>query len=561
MIVKKSLVSAFVATLLGAQAVASAATPVDAAGPDEAAAPTQEAKPVTETAYSSILTAINIGPILQYIVQPTTMCTRWNGTACAPGDMTNPSFRQILLLPAGYQEADRAQFWSDFATFRNKMANSGTVWSTQKRDRILWIGYFLPGDALGPSANFGAYIAPHPVRGLALTLSNQGVYDKVDELKATALTTLNPMGTMVIFNAIPTEKVTANAAPPSFTGKSFGIAKMTRGDLGTGYIASHEMAHASLNFLDEYVEAGMEDLNIHSIDALTPLVIFDGSWAGAWLAINNLIGRYDYRMSDVLAGNGNVNIATQSVPSTVYSPISAPMRYDYEGGMFFGRGTFHMMGDNLMNDDHVVRGAGDSFAYAHSGDQQEQIETAFGDQAYRANDRLRAAGPLTDWIPSLGSSTHVLWYDGDKLNHAHGTQAYAVEVGWYDREWYTAWWGPFPYPAYNDVWKSALKYVYPQKHTINLAASAAYNLADLLQGIVCESGMITEVKGFKLCLQPISQMAPAFIPALNLIFETPYEETDIPNNQWFTKFWWHVATFNKTTPSGWTAWSSYYRAF
>ena len=26
---------------------------------------------------------------------------------------------------------------------------------------------------------------------------------------------------------------------------------------------------------------------------------------------------------------------------SVYSPISGPQRFDYEGGMFFGRGTFH----------------------------------------------------------------------------------------------------------------------------------------------------------------------------------------------------------------------------
>src|SRR5262249_59497319 len=119
------------------------------------------------------------------------------------------------------------------------------------------------------------------------------------------------------------ESVTANWAPPPLPVRSFGIAKMTRKDLDSPYIATHELAHASLNFLDEYVESGMEELNIHSVDPFTPLAQFDGSWSGAISAIQTLIGYYDIKISDILAANGNVNIATTSTPCTVRSPISS----------------------------------------------------------------------------------------------------------------------------------------------------------------------------------------------------------------------------------------------
>src|SRR5262249_22552750 len=183
-------------------------------------------------------------------------------------------------------------------------------------------------------------------------------------------------------NAIPDQKVTANAAPPSFTGKPFGVAKATRKDLGNPYVVTHELAHASMNFLDEYVEQGLEEVNMRSFDVATPLVLFDGSWSSAIKAISNLFGIYSYEISEMLAANGNVNIALQAYPSTV-GPGSE--YYPYEGGMFTGRGTFHAAGNNLMNGNNVMRGPDDGFGYAHSSDQQQIIDLAFTGDFYRAN--------------------------------------------------------------------------------------------------------------------------------------------------------------------------------
>jgi hypothetical protein len=507
---------------------------------------------------SNIASTITISAGWLQLLYPTSKCVRADGSACAAGDMTNATYKQIVILPTGYTSSDYSQYWDDFDTVRNLVTHADQSWSTQYASRLIFVGYWLPGNPLGPTANFGAYIGDHPVRGYALTLSNDAVYSKVADIKASALTTLNPIGTLVLFNAIPDQSVTANAAPPSFTGKPFGIAKATRKDLGNPYVVTHELAHASMNFLDEYVEQGLEETNMRSFDVATPLVLFDGSWSSAITAISNLFGVYSYEISEMLAANGNVNIALQAYPSTV-GPGSE--YYPYEGGMFTGRGTFHAAGSNLMNGNHVMRGPDDGFAYAHSSDQQSIINLAFAGSFYRVNNRLRTAGPVDGWPLELGSSTHVMMYDGDKLNHFQGTQKYTVQVGWYDRVWDTCWWGFVPYPCYTDVWRTAQKDVFPVRHTINLPTTSAYAIANLLQSVACGIG-ITTVGSFKLCDQPLNTVATNFLPTLS--FPMPYEETDVPASQWFTNYWWRFRTWNgpaSSNASNWTGWSNFYRSF
>src|SRR5262249_54588960 len=143
---------------------------------------------------------ISISTIWLQLLQPISKCYRGDGTACASGDMANPWYKQVLILPTGYQDADYSQFWQDYDSIRNQMTHAGTTWSTQKAGQILFVGYWLPGPALGPTANFGAYVGPHPIRGYALTLSNDAVYSKVSDLHASAMPNLRPMGTLVIFN-------------------------------------------------------------------------------------------------------------------------------------------------------------------------------------------------------------------------------------------------------------------------------------------------------------------------------------------------------------------------
>jgi hypothetical protein len=479
---------------------------------------------------------------------PAWKCARGDGSACTRQDLANRAQRQILVMPTGYADTpeDRAAFWIDFDTVVAQLSNTGKVWSTQKKTQLLYVGYFASG------ATFGGSVAPHPVRGYALTLSQDAVYAQVDALRGTLLPELLPMAVGVVFNDFQTG-ITANATPPSFSKRPYGIAKMNREQLKGGYVAAHELAHAALNFLDEYVEPGFEDLNVHLLDTATPFLSFDG-------AISDRFGVYDYNVSEILAANGNNNIALSSSPSTVTSP--GRERYLKEGGLFFGHGTFHEAGNNLMSSNQVPHGPDNDFAYAHSPSQNMVIESAFGAGPYRANDRLRNAGPRNGWPAALGSATTVMLYDGDKNHSFQPTQSYAVQAGWYERTWRTCWAGPFPYPCYTDVWRVAEKKVTPQRRTVGLPAANLYGLTNTMQSVLCGTGM-TEVAmanaaPFKLCEQPLDQVGSGFLPTFT--FQTPYQDTDVPANQWFTTYWWRFSSNNGVWSSGFTGWSSFYRS-
>jgi hypothetical protein len=517
------------------------------------------------TPVSSTISISQLGPIQIPIwwFKPNWKCVHWNHTPCSSTEMANPWYRQVLILASGFQDADYDVYWSEFDRVVDMMTNAGTVWSTQKRDQLLFFGYFTVGGALNTdTATFGGAVNPHPIRGFALTLSNDAVYNQVDNVIRKEITHLHPLGVGVLFNTFQTG-VTANAAPPSFTGRAYGVAKFTREDLNErgSYITSHEMAHASMNFLDEYVEAGLENLNIRSLDALTPLALFDWTWSGLGDALADAFGIYDYNISEILANNGNVNIALSSWPATVGG--GQQFSFPYEHGMFFGRGTFHAAGMNLMNSNSSMRAGDDGFGFAHSAPQQNLIDVAFTNNITRANDRLRNAGPKNGWPLALGSTTHVMLFDGDKLNHFQPTTFYDVQVGWYDRQWHTCWWGPFPYACYDDVWKTAETYVLPADRSIDLKASVLYGLTGLVQDVACAVGF-TEIKKpdggvFKICDQSLDTVATAFLPTFK--FHMPYQDVDVPADQWFTTYWWRFRTCNGQLYSGMTGWSSFYRSF
>lgn len=502
-------------------------------------------------------------PNLTINIQPTWKCRRGDGVTCSTTEMANPAYRQIVVLSTGYQETERAQFWADFDVLVARMANTGTVWSTMKRDKILYVGYFVGGGAVNTAtASFNGAVATGLGGKPTLDVSLPAVTAKIAELTANALPSLKPMAVDVLFNDAQAG-VATHAIEPKLLGKAYGVAKMNRDHLQSGYIPTHELAHAALSFADEYVEAGLEDMNIRSFDVATPLALFDGSWSGSVRAISDLFGVYDYNMSEILAGNGNGNISLSAWPSTVYSPISAPQNFAYEGGLGFGRGVFHQAGNNLMNGNLVMRAADDGFAYAHTPNQTLTINTAFGDAAYRANDRLRAAGPKDGWRLEMGSTTTVMLYDGDKNNPVQPTTEYVVQVGWWERQWKTCWATFVPYPCYDDVWTTAQKSLRPTRRSIDLKATSLYGLANLAQSTLCGVGVTEIAKSdgtpFKLCTQPLSGIASAFLPTFKLL--TPYEEVQVPASQWFTTYWWRFATHNGTTYSGWTGWSSFYRSY
>ena len=519
---------------------------------------------VATPAAAQTFTINPIGSIYSWLY-PTWKCVKADGSYCGATEMANPYYKQVLILSTGFADSERPAFWADFDKTVSLMTYSaGTSWTAQRASQILYIGYFIPGGALGAAdAVFGGKVAQHPIRGYALSLAQSAVYSQIDSIRYWTIPQLRPIGAAVLFNTFQTP-VTANASPPSLVNKPFGICKYTRQDLveRQAYVPTHELAHASLNFLDEYVEQGFEDLSMKQIDVATPLVLFDWTWGGLVNAVGNFLGVYDYNISEILSNNGNDNMATVPGVTTVYTPGWNGQWYGYEGGMFFGRGTWHQAGSNLMNGNNVMRGWDDGFAYAHSPSQQQVVDNAFDGGIRRPNDRVRNAGPMNGWPLAFGSSTHVMLFDGDKNHHFHPTQQYYVQVGWYDRQWSTCWWGIFPYPCYNDVWTTAGNWLYPEYRSINLPMSSLYGLAKLAQQLVCAAG-VNEVSSnggtIRLCDQNLDTIANNFLPTLN--FPVPYQDVSVPASQWFTTYWWRFATWNGRATSGYTGWSSFYRSF
>jgi hypothetical protein len=492
-------------------------------------------------------------------------CSTGDSKACTMDQLADPvRFKQVVVMPAGFTSKEAADFKAEFFHTIQSVTNITTeVYSSKYRSQILYIGYFVPGGALNtPESSFGAKVFAHPIRGKALTLSTSAVMASLETLRTRVKWSLKPWSVLTIFNSFE-DNVTANTSPPSFLDKPYGIARFSRIDLNGHYVAMHEMAHGSLNFLDEYVEGGLEETSISSLDALTPLAILNDSWGGWIKAFENLIGMYEYKISETIAAAGNDNIDVTNHPSRVSTPGYTPNDYEYEGGMFFGRGTYHDRGSNIMNGNNVMRAFDDGYDYAHSGSQKEVVKQAFESPnvAGRPNDRIRNAGPLGSWRSEFGSTSHVMLYDGDKAHRYHPTQTYDVQVGWYDRKWKVCFGlGFVPYPCYDNVWKTAQKSVPLEKRYLEIKTTSLFGLAQLAQSVACKVGFTefgTGGKKFNLCELTVEQMADAFLPSL--VFQMPYQDVSVPSDQWFTTYYWHFRTNNGTFTSGWTGWTSFYR--
>jgi len=278
-------------------------------------------------------------------------------------------------------------------------------------------------------------------------------------------------------------------------------------------------------------------------------------------ALLNLIGTYNIKLSEVLAANGNDNIDVTKYPSRVATPNYTQNNYEYEGGMFFGRGTWHDRGNNIMNSDHIKRGADDGFDYAHSGSQMEVVKNALDQTktAARPNDRIRNAGPMGIFDLTFGSGAKVILFDADKHHVFHPTASYDVQVTWTDRSWAVCWkWG-VPYPCVELKQKTVQKNVRPNKRYIDLETSKLGWLAGLLQNVMCSTGIASMVSGdANLCEMSVDEMTSNLLPSIKFLM--PYQEVNVPADQMITSYYWRFRTHNASFTSGWTGWSEFHRA-
>lgn len=493
-------------------------------------------------------------------VSYSTWCRRGDGGQCTQAQLRDPSrYKQILVLPAGFNSSEYATFIGEYDKLIANMENAGpSVYSNEHRDRILYVASWTPGGALNtPEALFEARLLNNPFRGKALTLNQDAVIGAVNAIRSDELPWLRPWSVLVIFNNLE-NGVTANASPPTQFGKPYGIARVTRQHLNNTYVAPHEVAHSGLNLLDEYIEDGLQDLSIRSLDILTPLVLWDfGDFLG------NLFGVYQYQISEIISANGNDNIDISRYPSRVNTAGYNHNEYENEGGMFFGKGTYHDKVANLMGSNRPGMSPEDGFDWDHSASQRGVIRQAFDPAAgpQRPNDRIRNAGPVNGW-PVVGSAVNVLLFDADKNHHYQPTRSYEVQVGWYARLWNTCWWGPFPYPCSTNTWTTAQKTVSPTPRSIVLKGTALYGVATIARDVVCGLGLGSLPVGgttVDICALPVDQLAGAFLPSLTFI--VPYQQVSVPASQWSTKYYWRFRTRNAARTSGWTGWSSFYRSF
>lgn len=487
----------------------------------------------------------------------TSWCVRGDTQAeCNDAEKNNRvGYRHILVLPIGYKSSEYQAFRDDFQRMIEVSGDTpGNPYSEQHRGRILYWGWWTPGSDLeGDSPAFGGRIIVHPFRGTGITIDLDAVIEGTERYMSVIEPLSNPWAVVALYNTMDAEPV-PNASPPGFLGRPYGIAKMTKGHLYNykpSYTMAHEVGHAGLNFLDEYIEEGFENLNINSFNAATFSILLNGTWSGFGDAFNTIVNRYQFRLSEILAGNGNENIDVTEYPDRVWSPHS-PDQYAAEGGMFFGRGTYHQLGDNLMNSSRTVRMQGDSFAYEHSISQKRVVKQAFEEpwSAPRANNRIRNAGPTgkLSWA-NFGNRTTVLLYDGDKNHHYHPTTAYQVKVAYCpklvrsckDSEW--------------RYWTSPI--VLPSRNEIELEQTALFGLASFIQRTACAFGVRT-ISDVQICEDTLSGMADKLLPTM--VFPLPYQKVEVPTEAIATKYFWQFRTYNGTHWSGWTGWSHFSRA-
>jgi hypothetical protein len=488
-------------------------------------------------------------------------CMTGERQACAPHHFKNPKkYRQILIFPTGYTHSDYEAFKTDFlrAVGQGEILPENVFLSRYKK-QLIYMGYWIPGGTLGSEDSvFQGSLRPHPIRdNLGLTLNQSFVMKEVERLQHLN-SFLKPWTVAVLFQT-DQRNLTISASPPSFLGMDYGIAKVSSTGLEGPYEFAHELAHSALNFLDEYVEEGFENFNIQLLDSLTSSILWNkrDRTSKSW-AIGNLIGRYDLRLSEILAANGNENIDITPFPSRVQTPGHQAFSFLYEGGMFFGRGTFHAVGNNLMNSSRVSRGDHDHFAYDHNFSQQQLIEAAFEhpQTAFRPNDRIRAVGPSALGRWHWGKTAQVMIYDGDKNHHYFPTQSYEVQVGWYNWDWKFCRKGVAFYPCIKETWKTVEKTFPSERKKIEVEKTALYSFASYLQKRVCSKNLAA-TQGLSgdhaLCQEDPEDLAQFFLPSLE--FPVPYQEVSIPTPLRWSDFHWRFRTNNGTYQSGWTSWS------
>lgn len=463
----------------------------------------------------------------------------------------------IWVLSTGYSGLEQAQFELDVERVSNSFFRSQS-WAgaryasyNSRADRnssLIFRSHFTPGGALGSATSkFSSSIVRHPFRQTQwnMAMDHAQVVEEVLRFRKQNGELSHPVATVVLFNDDRGELdgVGANAALPSTISQSFGIAKFTRGALrapNPNYVVVHEIAHALLDFADEYIESTLAGVSIQSIDKITFLTQGFGG------AIRVLFGIHQLRLSEIIAGNSFDNVDVTEYPSRV-GENSDHLHYSAQGGMFFGRGTYHFPEANLMSSRSDVS-HGDSELFQHSRPQDQNISDFFHEttELPRVNDRIRIAGPYP-WFGSLaGRGTELVVYDGDKNHRFHPTQQYRVQVSFRSRR--------------KGEWVTIERDYNPSDSFIRVDQTGLMKLARVAQDVAC---FFTQnklnVAGQRLCSMNLNQVVGSFLPSLD--FRVPYQRFRVELPEWFTYYYIRVATVSRGGVSSFTGWHRIHRSF
>ncbi len=467
--------------------------------------------------------------------------------------------REIVILPTGWTVDDHGAFREEVDQMILRMAtDTQNAFTRRWRDRIHYTVYWLPGQTLeSGNANFGAQLFDHPVRdGQGISSDHAQVASTVNQLLQQRFPSTpvsqrpQPIGVLLLFNV--RGNITANAALPHLIGRPYGIARVTRDDMQSNYVPMHELAHAAIQFLDEYIEPGMESTRATDFDLLTGMVRLDASWNSWASLIGDFFYTYEIRLSEVLADNGSDNMSLRRrFPATVTTGGFTRNEYEVESGMFFGRGTFRDAGDNVMD-------SGSDFAYEHTPSQVGVLRQVFESPstADRPNDRLRAAGPLNEWLPTFGSRVRLMLFDADKYHRWHPTTRYDVEIGYWELEWRICE-GLIPYPCARNVWRTFTRNATPQRTSVDLRDTLVAGFAPLVIPFLCENGL-GQVQSVNLCALSFNDLLNLTLPSIQ--WPLPYQDVEVDTPNVATQYFWRFRTRNGTANSGYTGWSSFVRA-
>src|SRR4051812_46660422 len=114
-----------------------------------AAFPARAARIITTIDRASTTTATNINlGNLGVLLVPEWKCVHASGAACTSAELANSYYRQVLILPSGFGQADQATFFAEFdktvATMSDP-AKAGSSWTVQKKNQLLYIGWLVAG--------------------------------------------------------------------------------------------------------------------------------------------------------------------------------------------------------------------------------------------------------------------------------------------------------------------------------------------------------------------------------------------------------------------------------